>query len=265
MATLVVTDQRHAPFFCPEWSLIYAATARPHETAQQGGTPPRQNLVQELKRMIRLAPTATIAAVAAALLATTAIAPSAQAQDNKLNYGSYAGITGGYLMPQDTDRSGGGYLERDQGYGISAQYGHRFRNNLRLEGDLGYGNIDNERYHANGGSAGVGGDTDQYSLTGAAYYDIATGTPLTPYFGGGAGIVHQRHDRPGVTSNGSTLGGNDGSATDFTAFGEAGVAYRLSDGLEIVPSYRYQWINDGAQGLDDSTQHVARVGFRSWF
>ncbi len=77
--------------------------------------------------------------------------------------------------------------------------------------------------------------------------------------------MHQRHDRPAVTSNGSTLGGNDGNATDFTAFGEAGVAYKVSDGLEIVPSYRYQWINDGAQGLDDTTQHVARIGFRSWF
>ncbi len=215
--------------------------------------------------MIRFVSTVTLAAAAAALLATTAIAPSAQAQENRLNYGSYGGITGGYLMPQDTDRSGGGYLERDNGYGISAQYGHRFRNNLRLEGELGYGNMDNDRYHANGGSAATSGDTDQFSLTGAAYYDIATNTPLTPYFGGGAGIMHQRHDRPAVTSNGSTLGGNDGNATDFTAFGEAGVAYKVLDGLEIVPSYRYQWINDGAQGLDDTTQHVARIGFRSWF
>lgn len=215
--------------------------------------------------MIRFATAATMAATAAALLATTALAPSSQAQENRLNYGSYGGITGGYLMPQDTDRSGGAHLERDQGYGIAGQYGYRFRNNLRLEGELGYGNVDNDRYHANGSSAGVGGDTDQYSLTGAAYYDIATGTPLTPYFGGGGGIVHQRHDRPTVTSNGSTLGGNDGNDTDFTAFGEVGIGYQVANGLEIVPSYRYQWIDDGAQGLDDSTQHVARLGFRSWF
>jgi opacity protein-like surface antigen len=205
------------------------------------------------------------AALAAALLASTALALPAQAQDDYLKYGSYGGITGGYLMPQDTDRSGGGYLDRDDGYNISGQYGYRFRNNLRLEGELAYGNVNNDSYHANGGSAGVGGDTDQYSLTGAAYYDIATGTPLTPYFGGGAGIMHQRRDRPAVTVNGSTLGGNDGDATDFTAFGEAGVAYQLTEGLELVPSYRYQWINDGAQGLDDTTQHIARVGFRSWF
>jgi opacity protein-like surface antigen len=211
--------------------------------------------------MIRSASTA----IAAALLATTALALPAQAQENRLKHGSYAGITGGYLMPQDTDRSGGSHLESDNGYGISGQYGYRFPNNLRLEAELGYGNVDNDSYHANGGSAGVGGDTDQYSLTGAAYYDIATGTPLTPYFGGGAGIMHQRRDRPAVSVNGSTLGGNDGNDTDFTAFGEVGIGYQVADGLEIVPSYRYQWINDGAQGLDDTTQHVARLGFRSWF
>lgn len=206
------------------------------------------------------------AAVAAVLLSTTALALPAVAQDtNTLKPGSYAGITGGYLMTPDVDRSGGATLERDNGFGISGQYGYRFPNNLRLEAELGYANIDNDRYRANGGSAGVGGDTDQYSLTGAAYYDFETKTPLTPYIGAGAGLVHQRYDRPAVTSNGSTLGGNDGNATDFTAFGEAGLAYKVADGLEIVPSYRYQWINDGAQGLDDSTQHVARLGFRSWF
>lgn len=206
------------------------------------------------------------AAVAAALLSTTALAVPAFAQDNNtLKPGSYAGITGGYLMTPDIDRSGGANLERDNGYSISGQYGYRFPNNLRLEAELGYGNIGNDMYHANGGQAGVGGSTDQYSLTGAAYYDIATNTPLTPYVGAGAGLVHQRYDRPGVTANGSTLGGNDGSATDFTAFGEAGVAYRVANNLDIVPSYRYQWINDGSQGLDDSTQHVARLGFRSWF
>jgi len=215
--------------------------------------------------MIRFSPRLGFAAVAAALLTTTALTLPANAQDNRLKTGAYAGITGGYLMTPDIDRDGGAHLERDNGYSISGQYGYRFPNNLRLEGELGFGQIDNDRYYANGGRAGVGGDTDQYSLTGAAYYDIATGTPLTPYLGAGAGLVHQRYDRPTVTSNGSTLGGNDGNDTDFTAFGEVGVGYQVANGLEIVPSYRYQWINDGAQGLDDSTQHVARLGFRSWF
>jgi opacity protein-like surface antigen len=213
--------------------------------------------------MIRLAS----AAFAAALLSTTALALPALAQDKDtaLKTGSYAGITGGYLMTPDVDRDGGARLERDNGYSIAGQYGYRFPNNLRLEGELGYGNVGNDSYHANGGRAGVGGDTDQYSLTGAAYYDIATGTPLTPYLGAGAGLMHQRFDRPRVSANGSVLPGEDGSSTDLTAFGEIGVGYKLADGLEIVPSYRYQWINDGAQGLDDSTQHVARLGLRSWF
>lgn len=206
------------------------------------------------------------AAFAATLLSATALAIPAFAQDNNtLKTGTYGGITGGYLITPDIDANGGGSLERDNGYAISGQYGYRLPNNLRLEAELGYANVGNDSYHANGGQTGVGGSTDQFSLTGAAYYDIATGTPLTPYFGGGAGIVYQRFDRPTATANGSTLAGNDKNDTDFTAFGEVGVSYKIASDLEIVPSYRYQWINDGAQGLDDTTQHVARLGFRSWF
>ncbi|WP_341898835.1 porin family protein [Ferrovibrio terrae] len=209
------------------------------------------------------------AALAATLLSTTALALPAFAQDKPdtttLKPGAYAGFTGGYLMTPDTDRDGGAHLERDNGYSFAGQYGYRLPNNLRLEAELGYGSIDNDSYHANGGRTGVRGDTDQYSLTGAAYYDIATGTPLTPYAGAGAGLMHQRFDRPAATANGSTLPGNSDSSTDLTAFGEVGVGYKLASSLEIVPSYRYQWINDGANGLDDSTQHVARLGFRSWF
>lgn len=205
----------------------------------------------------------TLAAFGAALLAATAVTP-AIAQE-KLRTGSYAGISGGALIPQDTNGPGGSELQHDTGYAIYGQYGYRFPNQLRLEAELGYGNSDYDSFRANGSRAGVNGDVDRYSATGAAYYDFDTGTPMGLYVGGGAGVMHQRYDRPAVTSNGSTLGGNDGNSTDFTAFGEAGLAYRVSSSMEIVPSYRYQWINDGAQGLDDTTMHVARIGLRSYF
>lgn len=205
----------------------------------------------------------TIAAVGAALLAATAITP-AIAQERPRT-GSYVGISGGALMPQDTDGPGSSELQQDSGYAIYGQYGYRFPNQLRLEAELGYGNNDYDRLRAGGTSSSVGGDVDRYSATGAAYYDFDTGTPMGIYLGGGAGVMHQRFDRPTTTAGGTTLGGNDGNDTDFTAFGEAGLAYRVSSSMEIVPSYRYQWINDGAQGLDDTTMHVARIGLRSWF
>lgn len=210
------------------------------------------------------------AAFAAALLSATALAP-AMAQENApqnnmtLRTGSYGGIAGGALIPQDTDGPGGSELQRDTGYAIYGQYGYRFPNQLRLEAELGYGNAEYDRFRADGGNSSVGDDTDMYSLTGAAYYDFATGTPITPYLGGGGGLMHQRFDRNAVTAGGTTLGGNDGNSTDLTAFGELGLSYQVSENLELVPSYRYQWINDGEQGLDDTTMHVARIGLRSWF
>jgi opacity protein-like surface antigen len=205
----------------------------------------------------------TIAAVGAALLAATAITPAIAQEAPRT--GSYVGISGGALMPQDTEGPGGSELQQDTGYAIYGQYGYRFPNQLRLEAELGYGNNDYDRFRNGGGSNSVGGDVDRYSATGAAYYDFDTGTPMGIYLGGGAGVMHQRFDRPTVTTNGRTLGGNDGNDTDVTAFGEAGLAYRVSSSMEIVPSYRYQWINDGAQGLDDTTMHIARIGLRSWF
>ena len=204
-------------------------------------------------------------ALAAALLAGTAVAP-AFAQDNTpLRTGSYGGLSFGALMPQDTDGPNGSEVERDTGYAIFGQYGYRFPNQLRLEAELGYGNSEYDRFRAGGGSASLGDDTDMYSLTGAAYYDFATGTPLTPYIGAGAGLVHQRFDRNTASAGGTTLAGNNGSSTDLTAFGELGVSYQLSSTFELVPSYRYQWINDGDQGLDDTTMHIARIGLRTWF
>ncbi|MFN4311643.1 MAG: outer membrane protein [Ferrovibrio sp.] len=209
------------------------------------------------------------ATLAAALLASTAIAPAfAQdntTQNNTLRTGAYGGLSFGALMPEDTDGPNGSEVERDTGYAIFGQYGYRFPNQLRLEAELGYGNSEYDRFRAGGASSGLGDDTDMYSLTGAAYYDFATGTPLTPYLGGGAGLVHQRFDRSTAGAGGTTLAGNDGSSTDLTAFGEVGLSYQLSSSLELVPSYRYQWINDGEQGLDDTTMHIARIGLRTWF
>lgn len=205
------------------------------------------------------------AAFAAALLTATAVVPAAMAQDNTLRTGSYGGISGGALIPQDRDGNSSLELQSNTGYSLFGQYGYRFPSQLRLEAELGYGNYEFDRLRRGGSSSGLGDDVDQYSATGAAYYDFNTNSPMTPYLGAGAGVMHQRLDRNTASAGGATLAGNNDSGTDVTAFGEAGLSYQISKSLEIVPSYRYQWINDGEQGLDDTTQHVARIGLRSWF
>lgn len=184
-------------------------------------------------------------------------------QSTTLRSGWYGGITGGWLMPEDTDGNGI-TVERDDGWGLFLNAGYRMPNNIRLEGELGYSTMDFSKARSGGGSVGLGGDVDMYSLTGAAYYDIPTGTMLTPFIGAGAGVVHQRLDRGAATVGGVTVAADDDSSTDFTAFAEAGVTVKLAQ-FELVPSYRYQWINDGEHGLDDTGMHVARLALHYGF
>src|SRR3546814_5630941 len=65
-------------------------------------------------------------------------------------------------------------LEYNMGYGLFGAGGYRFRNGLRLEGEIGYGSVglDSFRYGGTGGNAD--GDLQLWSATGAAYYDLPT-------------------------------------------------------------------------------------------
>ena len=126
------------------------------------------------------------------------------------------------------------------------------------------GGAGNDRISVGNSSSKVDGDIDYYSATGALYYDTPTLFSLYPYVGAGAGVVHQRNERNAVTIGGRSFPAGSRS-TDLTAFGEAGLNIDLGNALELVPSYRYQWIDDGKDGFDDSGIHVARLGLRYWF
>lgn len=200
-----------------------------------------------------------LATLAAALLATPALA------QDKLSTGWYGTLSGAYLQPEDSDANNGLTLEFDDGYAIYAAAGYRFPNNFRAEAELGYGNTDLDSVKGRGGSANLNGDVDSFTATGAVYYDFATGSRYTPYAGVGAGIAHQKLSRVSATINGATLTADGDSSTDLTAFGEAGVSINIAPKFDLVPAYRYQWINDGQDGLDDTTAHVFKIGLRYWF
>ena len=203
-----------------------------------------------------------LALIASAFFLLTA---PAMAQDRS-DGGWYGTLGGAWLVPRDYDGSGSfDEVKTYNGYGIFAAAGYRLGSGLRAEAELGYGNVENDRVTRTGiGTTEVGGDIDMYSVTGALYYDMPLDFVVKPYVGAGAGVVHQRNSRPATTIGGATLpAGND--TTDLTAFGELGLSYRLTSDIELVPSYRYQWINDGEHGLDDTGMHIARLGVRYAF
>lgn len=207
--------------------------------------------------MRRLAFAVIAAAAALATLPATAEQPQT---------GWYGTLGGAWLVPRDYDGSGSfDEVKTYNGYGVFAGAGYRLGGGLRAEAELGYGNVENDRVTRSGiGSVTTSGDIDLYSATGALYYDLPLDLVVKPYIGAGAGLMHQRNSRPAVTIGGATLPAGD-DTTDLTAFGELGLGYRLTSNIELVPSYRYQWINDGEHGLDDTGMHVLRLGLRYAF
>ena len=126
-----------------------------------------------------------------------------------------------------------------------------------------------------------GGDIDLLAFSANVFADMRTESGITPYLGGGIGVVKSDVDKPtkSTTSEFKVSRNISGhKSTDLTAFGEVGIAFPVFGIVEIVPGYRYQWINnaesaideegvidDVAGGIDDVTAHIFKVGFRYSF
>src|SRR3546814_18388480 len=68
-----------------------------------------------------------------------------------------------------------------------------------------------------------------------------------------------------LSSGGTTVSAEGDTDTNLTAFGEVGLNIALAPAFDLVPSYRYQWIDDGRDGFADTPMHVFRAGLRYWF
>lgn len=201
--------------------------------------------------------------IAAAAMLTVAAAGTAQAQ-SKQKDGFYIAPAAGVVFAEDLTSSGPGFsatLDYDTGWLLTGALGYRM-GQFRVEGELGYGEVGGASLDVNGTRVDV--DTDLSMLTGtvAGFYDFAIDAPVTPFIGAGLGFADGEVDAVRVA--GMTLD-DGGSSTEFLLFGEAGLSWQVSDTVAIVPSYRYTWVNDGGDGVDDTTIHTLRVGLRIGF
>lgn len=197
--------------------------------------------------------------IAVLLFVTSAAAQEVAAPNQNKWYGALAGQ---WLVPRDYDGDGQEWKTYN-GYGFYGAVGHRFAPSWRAEAEVGYGKVENDRISAGNSSSKVDGYIRYYSATGALYYDMPWQYHGRPYVGAGAGIVHQRNDRTPVTVDGRAFPAGD-SSTDPTAFAELGYSIDIGNALELVPAYRYQWIDDNADGFDDSGIHTLRLALRYW-
>lgn len=183
--------------------------------------------------------------------------------------GTYASLSAGLTFNRDIEGDVEGVEvtgEYDNpGYAIWAALGYRFGNGFRAEVELGYGRIEAESVSFLGVSVPVDGTTDLFSGTINGFYDFNVGGVVTPYIGGGVGVLHSSVDEVTATVGSTTITAEGDDSTDLTAFAEAGVAVSVAQQLELVPAYRFQWVNNGEDGFDDDMAHVVKVGLRYTF
>jgi opacity protein-like surface antigen len=207
--------------------------------------------------MIYRAFASTLAAIGLFVLSTPANA--------QMNGGLYGEVSAGGLYIADNSGSISGIdvtVETDTGFMFAGALGYRFGNGFRVGGELGYGHISGGEARALGVNVDIDTDLKLWSFTGAGYYDIEINNQFAPYFGGGAGVVITDMGRSTLSAGGATVVVGGDTDSNLTAFGEAGFSVQISPNVQVVPAYRYQWIDSGYASFDDDIAHIIKVGLR---
>lgn len=144
----------------------------------------------------------------------------------------------------------------DPGWAVIGAVGYGFANGLRLEAEAGFRQVsldelDIEQDGGLGAALGLGsvngltvpadGRESALSVMGNVWYDIGTGTPLTPYVGGGIGLARIALDD--VKVSGVTI--IDDRDTVFAYQLGAGAAYALTPKVSLTLDYRFFGTADG--------------------
>lgn len=134
--------------------------------------------------------------------------------------GLYAkGIIGATFPTDQTLTPSGVELDFDTGYLLGVAVGSDLGNNVRVEGEIAYNKSDVNK--ASG--AASPGDVKVWSFLVNCYYDIQTGSPVTPFIGAGIGAANVKlYD-----------GSVDPDDTVFAYQASAGIGYAVSDSATI--------------------------------
>lgn len=198
-----------------------------------------------------------VVAIAASLAAS-----AAHAQETGNNW--YGTIGAGVLVLNDQHVRSGNLAatgEFNTGYAIQGSVGYAFANGVRTELELGYGNSGIKDIKVSGTTYGVSGaGVDLYQGHAAAFYDFNRGG-ISPYVGAGLGLTHITVGA--ASAVGATIPASKN--TNFSMFGEAGVAFPISPTVAIVPSARYAWVNTGDTGVDNNTGWLFKAALRFSF
>jgi opacity protein-like surface antigen len=128
-----------------------------------------------------------------------------------------------------------GKAEYDTGFGITGALGFD-TGMFRFEGEVGYRKSDYDKIGASGQAmVDTSGDVTGWDFMANAYFDVETGSQLTPYIGGGLGVAVL--ETTGVSAGGNHL--ESGEDTVFAYQAIAGVAYSFTDAWMVQLEYRF--------------------------
>jgi opacity protein-like surface antigen len=147
------------------------------------------------------------------------------------------------------------------------ELGYALYNRFRVGVHLGYARSDVEQLELSGGPVDVDGRTQLISFGLNGYYDVDTGSALTPYLGLGVGGLHASTQYESA----ALLGGErDVDGTGFAAQALAGLSLPVSDKIDFLFGYRYVYApsitaENQDLALDGELEvmgHVAEIGLR---
>lgn len=186
----------------------------------------------------------------------------------------YIGNGGGLALPKNTGVSGAATGATDYGFSSGGYVMLGYRPDWMDSGATGMRVELEGGYHALGlDSVRVGavtnpnpkGDVSLTTLMANAYYDIHTGTPFTPYIGGGIGGAMVKFP------SGNGFGNTDSTDTTFAYQFMAGVSYApdFMPNSEFFAGYRFLGASSpeydtagGRLSLDSLETHNIEGGFR---
>lgn len=179
--------------------------------------------------------------------------------------GFYVAPSAGIFAPVDRDFSVfgiDGTIEYDAGWQAGAAVGYRF-GMFRFEIEGIYGDAKIDAVEIEGLGRSEFGDNVEYLIAFANGYAEFSVANLRPYLGFGVGVVET--DIESTLPAGDALTNAFGTSSDLALQGEFGVSIPVTDTIEIAPSYRFIWVDDRGDGVDQTMAHnvriVARISF----
>lgn len=193
--------------------------------------------------------------------------------------GPYLTLQGGATWLEDADIDYDGVpssllsveAEFDTGFNLGVAAGYDY-GQARLEAEIAYRQNDIDKFKGQvlgfGFEDSADGDVSATSLMVNAYWDIPTGSPITPYIGGGLGFANVSFNE--VEDEGEDLVDDDDNVLAYQA--AAGIAFDINPNLTLDLGYRYFATDDpeleddfGDEFETEYDSHNVSLGLRFLF